>query len=148
MPDSWSKPVILYDGVCGFCSRIVRFILRHDSRDRFRFASLQSEFAFQILRRHGRDPERPETMYLVLDYSYPTERLLTRSEAGTQLWSSLDKPWSAFGALLHVLPRWLADWGYNLVAQHRHRIFGKYESCPLPESQYRYKFLDLPENAE
>jgi predicted DCC family thiol-disulfide oxidoreductase YuxK len=44
--------------------------------------------------------------------------------------------------LLRFLPRWIRNWGYNLVARYRYRIFGKYDSCPLPEAADRDRFLD------
>ena len=56
MPASRSNPIILYDGVCGLCNRLVQFVLKHDSRDYFRFAALQSDFAIRVLGRHGAAP--------------------------------------------------------------------------------------------
>jgi predicted DCC family thiol-disulfide oxidoreductase YuxK len=143
MRPSSGHPVILYDGVCGLCNRLVQFVLRHDSQARFRFASLQSDFSSQVLKRYSASPDHRETMYLVLDFAQPTERLLARSQAARRLSSGLDRPWNALGLLVAVLPRTVADWGYNLIARHRYRIFGKYESCLLPAEPYRKRFLDL-----
>ena len=75
MSGSASNPIILYDGVCGLCNRLVQFVLKHDSQDRFRFASLQSDFAAQFLRRHGAAPEDLDTMYVVIDRGLREEGL-------------------------------------------------------------------------
>jgi len=136
------NPIILYDGVCALCNRFVRFILKRDSRDRFRFASLQSDFAVNILERHGVAPQNLDTIYVVLDHAEPNERLAARSDAGLVVLHEIGGGWAALGAALRSLPRWSRDWGYNAIARNRYRIFGKYDTCPLPEEKYRHKFLD------
>ena len=143
MPPSRPNPIILYDGVCGLCNRLVQFVLKHDSQDRFRFASLQSNFAALVLRRHGAAPENVDTMYVVLDHALPGERLTSRSEAAIVILQALGGGWGALGLALRALPGWLRNWGYNLVARNRYRIFDKYDACPIPNEKDRRKFLDL-----
>ena len=141
-----SNPIVLYDGVCGLCNRMTQFLLKRDRTDRLRFASLQSEFAGVILKRHGRDAQDLDTVYVVQDYGEPNERLLARSDAILSLAQELGGIWS-LASVAKVLPRWLRDRVYNLVARNRYRVFGKYESCMMPDPQYRQKFLDLPQPA-
>ena len=74
-------PIILYDGVCGLCNRVNQFVLRRDPEGVFRFASLQSAVAARILARHGANPEDLDTVYVVVDFELPEERLLPRSDA-------------------------------------------------------------------
>jgi len=143
MPASLPNPVILYDGVCGLCNRLVQFVLKHDLPDRFRFASLQSDFAARVLQRHGAAPPDLETMYVVLDRTLPGERLASRSNAVVVVLQELGGGWCALSVVLRVLPGCLRNWGYNLVAQNRYRLFGKYDSCPVPNEKDRRKFLDL-----
>lgn len=143
MPASISNPIILYDGVCGLCNRLVQFVLKHDLHDRFRFASLQSDFATRVLQRHGAAPEDLDTMYVVLDHALPAERLVSRSEAAVVVLRDLGGGWSVLSVVLRWLPGWLRNWGYNLIARNRYRIFGKYDSCPIPFEKDRRKFLDL-----
>jgi predicted DCC family thiol-disulfide oxidoreductase YuxK len=137
-----TNPILLYDGVCGLCNRAVQFVLKRDRRDRFRFASLQSEFAAGILRRHGIQPENLDTVYLVTDHGQAGERLSARSDAAISLLRELGGIWAAVALPLRILPVWFRDWGYNLVARHRYRIFGKYDACPVPNPKDRHKFLD------
>ena len=76
-----ANPILLYDGVCGLCNRLVQFTLRHDVKRRLKFAALQSDFAAQILSRHGLNPKDLDTVYLVEAYGLPGERLRERSDA-------------------------------------------------------------------
>jgi predicted DCC family thiol-disulfide oxidoreductase YuxK len=120
----------------------VQFLLRHDRRDRLRFASLQSDFAAPILTRHGAKAEHLDTLYVVIDHEQPGERLLARSDAVLSLGKELGGIWS-LSVVGKVLPRPLRNWLYNVVARNRYRVFGKYESCMMPEGRYRRKFLDM-----
>jgi predicted DCC family thiol-disulfide oxidoreductase YuxK len=144
MPVPASNPIILYDGVCGLCNRLVQFVLKHDLRDHFRFASLQSDFAARVLRRHGASPEPLDTMYVVLDYAAPEERLVSRSDAAVMVVRELGRTWNILAAALRLLPGWLRNWSYHAVARNRYRLFGRYDSCPIPNRNDRGKFLDLP----
>lgn len=134
-------PIILYDGVCGLCNRLNRFVLARDRPGRFRFAALQSALAGEILARHGRDPRDLDTLYLVLAHGRPDERLLQKSDAALWILRELGGPWRAAGAL-RVLPRRVRDLGYDAVARTRYRLFGRYDSCPLPDPRHRARFLD------
>lgn len=136
-----ASPILLYDGVCGLCNRLVRFILRHDRADIFRFASLQSPFAAAILKRH-RIPADMNTVYVVLSYQEPIEQLLPRSDAVTSVLKHLGRRWAFAANVWNLLPRRIRHGAYDLVARHRYRIFGKYDTCPLPEPTDRDKFLD------
>ncbi|MEP6707065.1 MAG: DUF393 domain-containing protein [Pyrinomonadaceae bacterium] len=73
---SESNPIVLYDGVCGLCNRLNQFLLKRDTHDRFRFASLQSDLAASLLKRHGADSQDLDTVYVVLGYGEPGEHLL------------------------------------------------------------------------
>jgi predicted DCC family thiol-disulfide oxidoreductase YuxK len=137
MPDP-ANPVLLYDGVCGLCDRLVQFVIKRDNQAYFRFASLQSDYAARILQRHGLDPGALDTLYVVEESG---GRLNSRSDAVILLLRELGGFWRAVSFGLRNCPRWLRDWGYRVVARHRYRVFGKYESCFLPE-KYGDRFLD------
>jgi predicted DCC family thiol-disulfide oxidoreductase YuxK len=137
-----SNPIVLYDGVCGLCNRLVQFLLKHDGNDRFRFASLQSEFARVLLERHGLDPNDLDTVYVVKDSGQSNESLLARSDAILYMLAQLGGVWKLTG-IGWVLPKSFRDAAYKIVARNRYRVFGKHESCMLPEPQHRAKFLDV-----
>jgi len=137
-----SNPIVLYDGVCGLCNHLVQFLLKRDTHDRFRFASLQSEFAHNLLTRHGVDPHDLNTVYVVKDCGQPGQSLLARSDAILFMLTQLDGIWKLAG-LGRVLPKVFRDAVYKIVARNRYRVFGKHESCILPAPEHRAKFLDV-----
>jgi len=148
-----SHPIVLYDGVCGFCNRSVQFILRRDPDGIFRFAPLQSGLAARILARHGANPSDLDTMYVVLDYDEARgnrreegksgESLLSRSDAGLFVLQQLGGIWRVVAGALQLLPRLVRDWGYRSIAGNRYRMFGRYDTCPLPDEATRARFLDI-----
>jgi predicted DCC family thiol-disulfide oxidoreductase YuxK len=142
VPETSSHPIVLYDGVCGLCNRLNQFLLKRDQHDRFRFASLQSKFADTLLKRHGKDPTDLDTFYVAIDYGEPGERLLSRSDGILYVVTQLDGVWKLAGAG-RVVPKFLRDAMYRLVARNRYRVFGKYESCMMPDPQHRHKFLEV-----
>ena len=140
-PAAVDAPIILYDGVCGLCSRLCQFVLARDPAGRFRFAALQGAVAGEILKRHGRDPRDLDTLYLVLAPGRMEERLLRKSDAALWIVRELGGPWRLSGAL-RIVPRTIRDLGYDLVARTRYRLFGRYDTCPLPDPRQRARFLD------
>ncbi len=136
-----SNPIVFYDGVCGLCNRLVQFLLKRDRHDRLRFAALQSEFAASLLKRHGLDARDLDTVYLVL-HCKSGERVLARSDAILYLLRQLGGVWGIAG-LGRVLPKWVRDGIYKIIAGNRYRVFGRYDNCLLPEEKHRHKFLDV-----
>ena len=140
---STAGPILFYDGVCGLCNTLVQFLLKHDKHGRLRFASLQSDFAEKVLRRHGFDPKDLDTLHVVENYEQPNERLLQRSDAVLQAARELGGHWSVIAAIAKIVTRPLRDIAYRFVAQNRYRVFGKYETCMLPDPNQRSRFLDV-----
>ena len=138
-----SQTLVLYDGVCGLCNRLVAFLIHHDGRDQFRFAPLQSDLAKTLLHRYGLNANDFDTVVVLADYRQPSERALIRSEAA--LWSvaRLGGVWNLF-SIAKFIPRLLREAIYRFVARRRYRVFGKYDKCPLPRPEDRHKFLDRP----
>ena len=138
-----ANPIILYDGVCGLCNRLVQFLLKHDKQGRLRFASLQSEFAERVLTRHGIDPKDLDTVQVVVNYERPEERVLGRSDAILQAGGELGMPWNVLATMARIVPRSLRDVVYRFVARNRYHVFGKSETCMLPDPSQRHRFVDM-----
>lgn len=138
-----ANPIILYDGVCGLCNRLVQFLLKHDKEGRLRFAALQSDFAAKVLTRHGFDPKDLDTVHVIENYDQPGERVLQRSDAILSAGRELGGFWGASSSIARVVPRALRDVVYRLVATNRYRMFGKYDTCMLPDPSQRSRFLDV-----
>ena len=136
------RHLILYDGVCGLCNRLNRFVLERDAVAVFQFASLQSRLGQSILRGYGRDPDKLETLYVVVNYGSESAVLLSKSRAALFVLKTLGGPWR-LAASLGVLPHRLLDWAYDLVARHRYRVFGRYENCLMPGPEYETRFIDV-----
>src|SRR3989442_14533189 len=113
MASNAANPIILYDGVCGLCNRFNQFVLKRDLGDRFGFASLQSDFAAKVLHRHGINPRDLDTVYLVLDYAQPGERLLARSDAALSVLQEIAGLWRVVAAM----PGLIAQLPFRLGAQ-------------------------------
>ena len=140
---SRSNPIILYDGVCGLCNRLVQFLLRHDKRGQLRFASLQSDFAATVLVRHGLDPKDLDTFHFVENYNQQDERVFQRSDAVVRAGRELGGFWAMLATIARTLPRTLRDLLYRMIARNRYRVFGKSETCMLPDPNQRSRFLDI-----
>ena len=136
-----SGPILFYDGVCGLCDRTVQFVLRHDRQGRFRFAALQGASARRLLERHGRDPSRLDSMYLLLDPDTPRERVLERSDGILAVLQQLGGIWR-LSAVARAVPRSLRNRTYDFIARHRYRWFGRYDQCALPPPGARGRFFD------
>jgi predicted DCC family thiol-disulfide oxidoreductase YuxK len=130
------RNVLYYDGVCGLCDHLVRFVLRRDRRDRFRFAPLQSELARRTLAAAGRDASDLDTVYV----RTRDGRLLDRARAVLWVIAELGGAWRLV-RVFGVLPTFLLDAVYRLVARTRYRLFGRFDACRLPSAEEREKFL-------
>jgi predicted DCC family thiol-disulfide oxidoreductase YuxK len=133
--------LVLYDGVCALCNGLVQFLLTHDRRRIFRFASLQSPMGQAIVKRFGGNPKDLTSFYLVANYRADNARALTRSRAALFVMSELGWPWK-FARVVDVLPTAILDRAYDLVARTRYRIFGRYDQCLAPRPEFRDRFVD------
>ena len=141
MRSSGARSIVLYDGVCGLCDRLVQFVPRRDRYDRFRFAALQGGFAAALLRRQHLDPGDLSTVYVVVDAGEGSERLLAKSRAILHILGEIGGVWQLAGTR-RILPARVLDGAYDVVARHRYRIFGKHATCMAPAPEWRGKFLD------
>jgi predicted DCC family thiol-disulfide oxidoreductase YuxK len=131
-----SEPIVLFDGVCRFCNASVNFLLDHDPQRRLRFAALQSRTGQALLRRFGLRTTDFDTLVFV-----EGNRCATRSTAALRIASYLPLPWRCLEALL-LLPAFLRDPGYDLLARNRYRWFGRLDACRVPTPELRERFLD------
>ena len=138
MPDG---PVLLYDGLCGFCDGTVQFILEHDRHGTLRFATLQGEYARGVIARHP-ELQGVDSLVLVEPANDSTsERVSVRSAGALRLARYLGGPWHLARAVA-IVPRFLRDWAYDGFARVRYRVFGRYDSCPIPSPEQRARFID------
>jgi predicted DCC family thiol-disulfide oxidoreductase YuxK len=127
--------VILYDGVCVFCSRWVRFVIARDIERRFRFTPIQSAYGTRLARAFGIDPADPDTNAVVHG-----GKAHLKSDAALTVLSQL-AGWG-WTRVLFVVPKPLRDAVYSLVARNRYRIFGRYDVCFVPDAELRARVLE------
>jgi predicted DCC family thiol-disulfide oxidoreductase YuxK len=133
--------LVLYDGVCGLCHRLIQFLLAQDHRGVFDFASLQSAAGRAIVERAGGDPDDLSSLYVSANYRTPRARVITKSEAALFVAEELGWPWKLTG-LMRALPWGWLDRAYDLVARNRYRVFGRHEQCLAPRAEYRNRFIE------
>jgi len=130
------EPVVLYDGVCGLCSKSVRWILRHEKDHVLKFAPLQGPTAAALREKYPQIPKTLESVVLV-----EGGRAHLRSKAFLYTARHLRAPWRwAYG--VRWFPGFLLDLGYRLIARIRYRVWGKTDACELPAPDQRARFLD------
>jgi len=129
--------VIVFDGVCVLCNGWVGFLLRHDRKQRYRFAAMQTRAGRALLSEHGLDADDPMS-FLLLDEAGAR----TDSDAIIAVLTGLGGIWRA-AAAFRLLPRALRDPAYRWLARNRYRWFGKKQACYLPSAQQRHRFVDV-----
>ncbi len=127
--------VILYDGVCVFCSRWVRFVAARDVKKRFRFTAIQSGYGTRLAQAFGINPDDPDTNAVI----HGGEAFF-KSDAALTVLSNL--PGWGWTRLLYTVPKPLRDAAYGLVARNRYRIFGKYQECFVPDAEMRARVME------
>jgi predicted DCC family thiol-disulfide oxidoreductase YuxK len=138
------RALLLYDGVCALCNGVVQFLMKHDQLDRFRYAPLQSMLGREMLVRFDIHIF-PDGVMLLTDVLTPAEHLYQRSDAVAAGLQLLSAPWPVIGRVLRLVPRSLRDWGYGIVARFRYRLFGRYDTCPVPPPEQRGRLLGVYE---
>lgn len=136
------RALLLYDGVCALCNGVVQFLMKRDRLDRFRYVPLQSSLGREVLARFDIHAS-PDGVMLLTDALTPAERLYQRSDAVAAALELLGAPWRVVGRVLRLVPRPLREWGYGIVARFRYRLFGRYETCPLPSPEQGGRLLGV-----
>lgn len=158
-------PVLLFDGECGLCNRVVRLLLRWDRRGRLRFSPLQGPAAQSYLRAHGLPTEDFDSLVFVPDWSQwasapgpsspsqplaPGRFFLFKTDGVIAALRVLGADSLAARILaggLALFPRSIRDAGYRFIARWRYRLFGPWHPQPLARAEWRARFLDLPAGA-
>jgi predicted DCC family thiol-disulfide oxidoreductase YuxK len=139
---SVNNPVLLYDGVCGFCNKGVQMILDYDRHGKMRFAALQSDYGKAVRARHPFLENIDSVVLLESPSGDGEERVFVRSSAALRVASYLGGAWKLF-FVFYILPAPVRDFFYDLFARYRYRFFGKYDACMLPDADVRSRFLDV-----
>ncbi len=132
--------LLLFDGTCGFCAQSVQFVLRHERRRKtLRFASLQSHAGMDVRERH---PELNAVDSVIWVEPGERETIYVRSAAVFRVLHYLGGIWSVLAWLGALVPRFIRDGLYDLVARNRQRLIRGGLACLLPTPEQRARFVD------
>jgi predicted DCC family thiol-disulfide oxidoreductase YuxK len=127
--------IILFDGVCNFCNASINFVMDHDPKYQFKFAALQSDFAKEKLAKAGLSTNDFDSVVLI-----EGDKVYTRSTAALRIARLLSGAWPLMYGFV-IVPPFIRNAIYDLVARNRYRWFGKSENCRLPSPEERARFI-------
>ena len=130
------KQILLFDGVCNLCDKFVQFVLRHDHKELFVFASLQSSIGQQLLQEYSLNKDLTTVILLSNDKAY------THSDVALKVYYSLGG-WLKITYLAYLIPKPIRDIIYTWIADNRYRLFGKQDQCIVPKVEWKARFLDI-----
>ncbi len=127
--------IILFDGVCNFCNSSVNKIIRHDKKNRFKFAALQSETGKNLLEKYSIDSTKIDSIILIENnYAF------TKSTAILKISKHLNGIYPlAYGFI--IIPTFIRNFVYDIIARNRYKWWGKKDSCMIPTEEVKEKFI-------
>lgn len=128
-------PIIFFDGVCNLCNNAVIFIIRNDKKGILKFTSLQSEYAEQALLSTKINITALETFVL-----FESNKIYTKSTAALRVARHLRTPYNLFYIFI-IIPAFIRDAVYNLIARNRYKWFGRRDTCMMPSAGLEERFL-------
>ncbi len=131
-----TRKIILFDGICNLCNQSVQFVIEHDSKNQFRFASLQSDFGQDFLKKNKLEATQFDSIVFIED-----DQFYTKSSAALKIAKYLDGI-TSWLTIFMIVPKPLRDIVYSFIAKNRYRWFGKNESCWLPTKELKAKFIE------
>ena len=130
-----AKDIILFDGVCNLCNGAINFIIKHDPKDNYRFAALESDIAQELLAKHEIDNAKIDSIVLIRN-----EHAYTKAGAALRIAKKMSGAWPLLYGL-SIVPKFIADSLYDFIARNRYKWFGKKNSCMIPTPELKQKFL-------
>ncbi|HBK71760.1 MAG TPA: thiol-disulfide oxidoreductase [Flavobacteriaceae bacterium] len=131
-----NKSIILFDGVCNLCNDSIKFIIKRDEKNHFTFSSLQSDVAKDILLQFQRNNSDLDSILLI-----ENGNIYQKSTAALKISKHLNGVWKLSYAFI-IIPKFIRDFVYTIIANNRYKWFGKKDSCMIPTKELKARFLD------
>ena len=128
--------LVLFDGVCNLCNASVKYIIKHDKKDVFRFTALQSEVGQMLIEKFNIDTVNTDSIILYSE----KKGIYYKSTAALKIASYLGFPLN-FLVIFLVIPPFIRNWVYDYIAKNRYKWYGKRETCIIPTPELRKKFI-------
>lgn len=125
--------ILFFDGLCHFCNASVQFTQKRDAGKRIFFTPLQGETAALLL--PHLDPEKPQSVVY-----HRKGKTYYKTSAALRIAQDLDGLWPIFSVLL-LVPSFLRNSIYDVIARNRYAWFGKQESCKIPTKEEKEQYL-------
>ena len=136
MSDVISDKIVLFDGVCNFCNSSVQFIIRHDKSKALKFASLQSNTGQELIAKYNIPKDVDSVIFIENGNAF------TKSEAALRIADNFGGVWKMM-RILKVIPAFISNLFYDIIARNRYKWFGKKETCMIPSPEIRNRFMDV-----
>ena len=130
-----ANPVILFDGICNFCNYWVNFAIKRDKKKKLRFTALQGQTAKQLLPQYNLHQTSLSSVIFI-----DAGKVYTQSSAALRIAKHLDGGWKLFYGFI-IIPKFIRDFFYNIIARNRYKWLGKKEECMVPMPEMRERFL-------
>ena len=131
-----NKKIILFDGLCNLCDATVQFIIKRDTKDVFRFVSLQSDLGRELLQKLPIEFQLTYSVFL-----YESEKVFFyKSQAVFEIVKSIGGIYYCL-LIFKLLPNTITNAVYDFIAKNRYKWWGKKESCLVPTKELESKFL-------
>ena len=127
--------IVLFDGVCNLCNSTVQFIIRNDPQGKFRFAALQSATGQYLLEKHHLET-KDFSSFILIENNKPR----MRSTGALYVAKNLGGLYPLLFAFI-IIPPFIRNWMYDLVAKNRYKWFGKQDQCMIPTPELKSRFL-------
>ena len=127
--------IILFDGVCNLCNDSVKFIIKHDTKDVFRFTALQSTVGMVMVTKHGIDTSKTDSILLI-----DQDKIYAKSTAALKIARHLSGGYPLLYGFM-IVPNFIRNWVYDIIAKNRYKWFGRKDSCMVPTAELKNKFL-------
>lgn len=127
--------IILFDGICNFCNSSVNKIIKHDTKNKFKFAPLQSEIGKKLLKEYEIDSTKTDSIILIENNTY-----FIKSTAILKIAKHLNGLYPLVYGFI-VIPKFIRDSVYDFIAKNRYKWFGKQDSCMVPTKEVKSKFI-------
>jgi predicted DCC family thiol-disulfide oxidoreductase YuxK len=136
------RPVLLYDGECGLCNALVRFVLKHDQRGVLLFSALQGKTGQAFLKNRCLDTRDFDSLVFIEDVQRVDAAFYRRTSGALRAMAEMGGGWRKLARMLAIVPTSWGDVIYNVVARTRYRMFGRYRPTPLPDVKWAARIID------
>ena len=127
-----NNDVIIYDGICVLCNKYIKWVLDKDKENLFLISNLQSKFT---------EEKFPELRKIdSVAVIKKNGEIVQKSKAVNHILKSINRL-ILLRTILNILPLSISNFFYDIVAKSRYKVFGKYDSCQLPEPEYKSRFI-------